>query len=177
MDSREKIRPGMRYSFVCRDPQGRVKWTLKRSNLIPDEGANFQINQFYLGNPWYLGLIVTGDPFSSVFDSGDTAAKITSAAPNPPTTNGWQAEANVAPVRQLLTFTNTSPPGGFYTALSASVIFTYSGSGFFGGGYVVSSAMGATGTLYSEMQGDGSAYAGGDTVTATVEFDLVPPPQ
>lgn len=177
---KEKAKPGLRYRFICRDPQGRMKWAYVIHNLIPDQGMNYHINQFYLGHSWYLGLIKSGAGGSGVsFDESDTAAKITTTFPaNPPTTNGWAEEINVAPGRQLLVFTNTTVPTGSGVALSAALVFTFSGSGHLGGGFVSTDPAqgGTSGILYSEAGGGANlAYAPGDTCTATVEFDLTRP--
>ena len=170
--------PGFNVKFVCRDSSGNVRWVFEKHNLVVDEGMNFHINQFYLGNPWYMGLIAAGSGGSDVdIELGDTAAKITKVfPPNPPATNGWSEEPNYSG-RQLLVFTNTTVPlSGTGTALSGSVIFTYAANSFFGGGFVIGSANN-TGPLYSAINGSGQMVHSGDTVTATYEFDLVGPPQ
>lgn len=175
---KQSLRRALTYTFICHDKTGKLKWIQHRKNIVVDEGMNYEIDQFYLGLPWYLGLIKTGTSGQMVFDTSDTAAKITSVfPPNPPTTNGWSEESAYGG-RQLLVFTNMTAPGDPGVALSAALIFTYTDISKFGGGFVVSSSAGATGVLYSEMAGTApEPVAAGDTVTATVEFDLLRPPE
>ena len=175
----DPLRHGLTYTFVCRDKAGKLKWIYRAHNLVVDEGMNYHINQFYLGFPWYLGLVASGAGGAHVvFDLGDTAAKITNVfPPNPPTTNGWSEDPNYSG-RQILHFANTTvPDSGEGIALSGALVFTYTGNSFFGGGFVIGSANNA-GPLYSEMvSAAATPVTAGDTITATVEFDLQSPPQ
>ena len=177
MIGRQKLQGSLTYTFVCRDKTGKLKWIQRKKNLVVDEGMNLQVNQFYLDQAWYLGLIF--DPGTGFdLEVTDSAAKITQVfPPNPPATNGWSEESKYSG-RQLLSFTNETTSGGEGTAISDPVVLTYTGSSIFGGGFVVSAPAGNSGTLYSEIAGTSpKPVNGGDTITATVEFDIQRPPE
>ncbi len=160
------------YDFVCRDKHGNIKWQERVDNLVPTAGLNDVLTKYLKGSSytatWYVGLI-DNSGFGAL-DAGDTAAKITAAAPNPPTTNDWAelSEYDEA-VRQTLTLGTAS--AGSINNSAAKAVFTINATKTVYGGFVISDSTkdGTSGVLFGEAAFSAPrAVVDDDTITVTV---------
>lgn len=176
------------WRFVVRGPDGQVKaQSIVTPNTNTLEGA-IDLSDYYLdtaaaANPqWFLGIAGNA---AMTPDIGDTAAKITMAAPNPPTTNDWSEIIDyVEAARQLVMWgpADTATPPNPFVALKSQIgmsVFTMNAGGTLEGGFLANaSGKGAvTGILYCVDSGAGSlAYNSGDTCEVTVATGFVEGP-
>lgn len=161
MDAGLSLAARNHWVVVCRDAQGRERWREAFWNLIPTEGLNYVLETAFRSGAaigtWRLGLI-SASPAPSL-QSTDTAAQIGGA-------NGWTELGT----RQTMTLAAAS--GGAIAAATAS--FAIGSSGSVRGAFMVSSASGASGTLYGEgLFAADQPVNSGDTVEVAVTLSLV----
>lgn len=171
---KDLLKPGFMYRFQHRR-NGVLLADVTVHNIVPAEGLNYLIDTFFIGSiDWYCGIIVNNGTLN--FNNADTAGKITTEAPNFPTTNAWQEEVNISGGNRLLLAFGTISGSG--NAIATPVVFTMTGSGLLGGGFIATSEpIGSTlGRLYSEVSQVSPVinYEPGDTITATVEMQFLP---
>ena len=156
------------YEAVCHDADGNELWRDKVYNLVTTQGKNEILNQALAGSAftaaWYMGLISSVS--YTAIAAADTAASHTgwleAGGTNAPTytgprkTTAWSAAAAGA------------------KALSAGLVFTFTGSGTVKGAFIQSASAldSTTGVLLSA-----GLFSGGDqpvvaTNTLTVTYTL-----
>ena len=121
---------------------------------------------------WFIGLL---GPGAVTWAAGDTAAKITTGTPSPPTTNHWQEITNYSGTRQPVIWADAMNDIALGPSIQGGVcIFPMTGPGIIQGGILISDATkgGTSGRLYavdSVATSIGSfAYGAGDTVEVQV---------
>jgi hypothetical protein len=140
-----------RFLAVCRDKDGRELWSEEFDNLITTVGKNFLLDQALAGSGYtaaeYMGLI-SSVSFTAVA-VGDTMTSH----------SGWlEAGSSNAP-----TYSGTrnscvwSAAAAGVKALSAGLVFTFTGSGTVQGAFIVGGS-GASATL---MNTGGTLYSAG----------------
>jgi len=160
------------YKFECRDKNGNLKWTEEIHNLVPTAGLNDVLTKYLKGSSytatWYVGLI-DNSGFGALAAT-DTAAKITAAAPNAPTTNDWAELSEYdESVRQTLTL-GTAASGSIDNTASKAV-FTINATKTVYGGFIISDSTkdGTSGVLFGEAAFSAArAVVDNDTITVTV---------
>ena len=160
------------YTFECRDAAGNLKWVEEVPNLVTTQGLNDLLTKYFKGSSytatWYVGL-VNNSGFGA-FAAGDTAAKITTSAPNAPTTNDWAETTSYdESVRQTLTLGSAS--SGSINNSSSKAVFTISATVTVKGGFVISDSTkgGTSGVLYGEAAfASARSVVDDDTITVTV---------
>ncbi len=127
-------------------------WKVVVKNLIPIEGLNDALTQYFKGSSytatWYVGLINNAN--FSALAAADTAAKITTSAPSGGT-NGWkEATAYSESVRQTLTLGTAA--AGIIGNEANLATFSINGTVSLIGGFLVSSSVkgGTAGKLFGE---------------------------
>lgn len=154
----------------CFGLNGQEKWSIKKHNRFTLEGLTDQTTQTYQGVTYtppifYVGL---GTNASGVLGGDNTAAKITTSAPSPPTTNNWAEITDYTPARAAITWDAPSIDliNEWAVITFSTVTFTMHSSGtldciFF----VTASGIGTTtGVLSGVMAEDGAGFADGYTV-------------
>ena len=164
MNNSSTVNWGFTYEIVCKDPEGNVKWTETRHNIVPTVALNHVIdvvlrNQTQVAT-WYVGL-TSGTP---TVDSANTMASHA----------GWtEVTAYSESVRQTLTLAAASSGSSSNTASKASYSIN-ADSTTIGGAFIASDSTksGTSGTLFSvaAFTGGDKAADNGDTleVTATI---------
>jgi hypothetical protein len=138
-----------RFAAICRSAEGEELWSEEFDNLITTVGKNFLLDTALAGSAYtalaYMGLI-SNSSFTAVA-AGDTMASHT----------GWlEANATNAPAYGATRPTTAwSAASAGVKALSAGLVFTFTGSGTVQGAFIVggsgatSSNTGTVGILYS----------------------------
>jgi hypothetical protein len=157
---------GTRHTFECFGADGTLKWREEVDNLVVTEGLNALITNTFKTIPgsvtWYVGLKLAGS-----VAAGDTMASHA----------GW-LEAGIA---NAPTYSEAARPTTAWSAasagakaLSAGLVFTFTGSGTVKGCFLntVATKDGTTGVLLSA-----GLFTGGDqpvvsTNTLTVSYSL-----
>lgn len=163
--------------FIIKDPRGNIKSRSKITpNLNTQEGAiNFLDTYYNLASgysaAWFVGLCVgTVNP-----DYTDTAAKITTGIPNPPTTNDWKEFTGYTGNRKSVIWGNVNDhvldPDLHYNYEVDNLVnlceFVTSGGGTLEGGFLTNEeTKGSTsGILYAIDNNAGSlTFNGGDSI-------------
>lgn len=154
------------YKFVCRDPNGNIKWVEEVENLVPTQGLNHIIDVVLRNQSqnaaWYVGLIDNAG-FSAIA-AGDTAAQIGGS-------NGWsESTAYDEAVRQTLTL-DAAAAGESDNEGNEAVFTCSTNSTVIKGAFVVSSSTkgGTAGTLFGAAAfGTTKSLDDNDTLTVTV---------
>jgi hypothetical protein len=138
-----------RFSAVCRDADGVELWRDDFPNLLTTLGKNFLLDTTLAGSSYtvvgpYMGLI-SSTSFSAVA-AGDTMASHA----------GWlEAGTTNAPTYSARIICAWSAASGGVKALSAGLVFTFTGSGTVQGAFIVTGSgavttnLNTSGTLYS----------------------------
>ena len=162
------------YHAVCRDSAGNIKWVEDFDNLVTTAGKNFALDTYLAGSSYtvtgpYMGLI------SSVSWSAVAAGDTMSSH------SGWLEGGNAhAPTyssnRKTCAWSSASSGS---KALSASLTFSFTGSGTIEGAFIVlgSGAVNTiddtNGTLYSAGTFSvAKAVANGDTLSVSYTASL-----
>lgn len=129
------------------------EWVEDIGNLTTVEGRTNALQQYFKGSgyyaAWYVGLI-SNENFGAL-DAGDTAAKITTGTPNPPTTNNWKEATEYSEAtRPAITFANAA--NASITSSATPSTFTINASVTLYGGFVISNNTkgGTAGLIYGE---------------------------
>lgn len=156
-----------RYIWTHRNKSGKILSRVEVHNLITSEGFAFAIDQYFLTlTPytamWYFGLMTDTGIFGD-----DTAARITTGVPNPPTTNGWQEYINYSEATRPQT---TFGVAASQEILGTNMVFTFTETvTIFGGFFVTDPTKGGTdGIIFSEELYNlptGLLVNSGDTIT------------
>lgn len=147
----DQVKIAGRFTAICRDADGNELWTEEFDNLLTTVGKNFLLDQALAGSSYtaaeYMGLI-SSVSYSTVA-AADTMAShagwLEAGSTNIPTYSGtrntcvWSAAA--AGVK----------------ALSAGLVFTFTGSGTVQGAFIV----GGTGAVNTLMSTAGTLYSAG----------------
>ena len=168
----QKLNLGAKYRFVCRNPDGDIKWIHEEHNLIPNEGLDHALDVLLSGGTqitsWFVGLI-DNTSFTEVA-ADDTAAKI-ALTKNHPTTNDWQELDDYSQATRPA-FTDGGVSGQSLDNSASPAAFSINATVTVNGAFLVSSSTkgGATGTLFScaSFTGGNKAAANGDTLNVTV---------
>jgi hypothetical protein len=156
------------YDAVCRDADGNVLWEDKAYNLVTTQGKNNLLDNGLAASAftaaWYMGLVSSAS--FSAYSAADTAAShagwLEAGAANAPTYSGarkttaWSAAAAGA------------------KALSAGLVFTFTGSGTVKGCFLQSASAvdSTTGVLLSVGNFTGGDQPVVSTNTLTVTYTL-----
>ena len=121
-----------RFSFVCFDRFGRLRWREEFNNLVLNQGKNLMLDTFFSGAAYtttgpYLGLI------SSVGFTGIVAGDTALSHPGWVEAGGAHAPTYTGP-RPTMLF---SAAASGAKALSAFLTFAITGTGTIKGGFVV----------------------------------------
>ena len=167
------------YVVECWDKFGNLRWRDIVKNLIPTEGANDLLDKYLAGNTytaaWYMGLVDAANFGNGTggagFDNSDTAAKITTGAPNYPTTNDWAEWTSYSEAtRPSITWDAASNRAKSNNTTPAS--FSITANGTIKGLFIISDSTkgGTTGILFGEgtLTGGDRQVQNGDTVNAKV---------
>lgn len=160
------------YRFECHDKDGKLKWVEEVNNLVTTEGLNDLLTKYFKGSgytaAWFVGLV--DDASFTAFHAAETAAKITTGAPNYPTTNDWkELTAYSESVRQTLTLGTAS--AGSIDNTASKAVFTINATKTVNGAFVDSSSTkgGTGGVLYGEASfSSPRAVVSADTITVSV---------
>jgi hypothetical protein len=148
------------FSFVCRDKDGKIKWTDTAKNLVTNAGMQHMLDTEFSGGTaittWYLGLADN----TPTFAAGDTLASHGGWTEFDEYTGDRKAWVEV---RSGQTLTNS--------ASVASFAITGAGGGV-GGAFLAGAATGTASTLMSgaALSGGNRTVANGDTVELTYQF-------
>lgn len=161
-DSSESAELHGRYVATLRDRTGRVKWTVAINNVVTTVGKNLALDTFLAGSSY----TVTG-PYMGLISSVSYSA--TSAADTMASHAGWtEAGITNAPTYTTRKTAAWSSASAGSKALSASLTFTFTGSGtvkgcflVFGSG-AVATVDNTSGTLYSV-----GVFSGGDRIVSS----------
>lgn len=152
--------PRFRYSFVCRDKNGAVKWSETFDNLVTTPGKNFLLDTVFAGvgytASWFMGL-VTATGFST-FAASDT---LTSHA-------GWSESTNYSNANRV-TLAFSAASGGSKST-SSGAVFNVNASDTIEGAFIATNNTkgGTTGTLYSAGAfSSARSVSSGDTLTVS----------
>lgn len=152
--------PRFRYSFVCRDKSGAVKWSETFDNLVTTPGKNFLLDTVFAGvgytASWFMGL-VTATGFTA-FAASDT---MTSHA-------GWSESTNYSNANRVSLAFSAASGGSKSTA--AGAVFNVNASDTIEGAFIATNNTkgGTTGTLYSAGAfSSARSVSGGDTLTVS----------
>lgn len=160
MEAKSKVRLGGVFSLVCRDKDGRIKWTDKAPNLVTNEGLQHILDTEFTGGTavttWYVGLT----------DNSPTPAAADTLASH----TGWTEFDEYTGDRKEWVETRSSQQLS-NSASVASFAITGAGGGV-GGAFLCSAASGTSGTLMSvaALSGGNRAVAADDTVELTYTF-------
>jgi hypothetical protein len=147
----DELRVSGRFTAVCRDADGTELWREEFDNLLTTLGKNFLLDQALAGSSYtaaeFMGLI-SSVSYSTVA-AADTMASHT----------GWlEAGSTNAP-----TYSGTrdacvwSAASAGVKALSAGLVFTFTGAGTVQGAFIV----GGTGAVSTLMSTAGTLYSAG----------------
>ena len=160
-----------KFSVVCHDKDGNIKWEEVIDNLVVNVGLQDMNSKYFTGSSytaaWYLGLY--GAAASNNPAAGDTMSSHA----------GWtEVTAYSQSTRPACTFgvPTTANPSVATNSASAAT-FSINGSTTVGGAFLTSNNTkgGTTGTLFSaaDFQSPGDrSVVNGDTLTVTYTFSL-----
>lgn len=163
-----------RFTAVCRDKDGNIKWTDEFDNLVTTLGKNLLLDTTLAGSGYtvvgpYMGLI---SPVSySAVAAADTMASHA----------GWtEAGGTNAPTYTTRKTIAWSAASGGVKASSSIPAFTFTGAGTVKGAFIVTGSGATTtvdntaGTLYSAglFSGGDKTVAASDTLTVTYSGTL-----
>ena len=173
---RNRVKGDVGFSTIwrveCRGPDGKLLWVEEVPNIVVDEGLTDILQQYFNGSAytaaWYMGLIDATNYGAVAAD--DTAAKITTTLPNPPTTNNWQ---------ELTSYNETARPAiQWGTAANNSIdnsanaaVFTMSAAVTVKGVFSITDSTkgGTAGKIYSEaLFSSNYSVPSGSTLTVTL---------
>lgn len=176
----------MMWRFTLRDRFGKLKAQTRSQNLDTYEGALQAIDLYFRGGvyapytaTWYIGLCTS----AMTKAKDDTAARITTSAPSPPTTNNWtESEDYVESNRQLVVFGSVTLDGDNAVCdnIGSPCTFTMNTTGTLIGGFVVSDQTrgGTSGILSSVNSSAGSlAFATSDILSIEITPGIGAPPE
>ena len=158
-----------RYTLVCTDADGHVKWTHEEDNLVVNVGLQDMNNKYFTGSSysatWYLGLI--------------TGPGVTTSATDTMSSHGFTEFTGYSQsTRVTCSFGSaTSANPSVISNSSSPAAFSITSTGTIGGAFLTSNntKSGTTGILFSEKAfsspGDRSVV-NGDTLTVTYTFSL-----
>jgi len=165
---------GFTYDCEIRDKKGKVLWREKCENILPYEGWDIIFtagiasansgNSTVATTASYLGLINNAN-FGSL-QLTDTATKITTSTPNPPTTNSWAEFTGYSNATRLGILQWTNSALGTFSASTitagAAISFTINASGSIFGVFATWSSTkgGTTSQIFSE-----AGFSSAQTVT------------
>lgn len=150
------------------------EWTEVIENLTTTEGRTEMLDKYFKGSSytaaWYMGLI-SNTAIGSIA-VGNTAAKITTSTPNPPTTNDWAESTGYSQsTRPAITF-GTAAAAALSSSGAPSTFSINATVALYGAFIVTNSTKGGTsGKIYGEGA-FGSVISVGSGVTVTVYVDL-----
>lgn len=158
----ETANAGGRFTFVCRDADGNVLWSETVPNTVTTAGKNYALDTYLAGS----GFTVVG-PFMGLISSVSYSA--IAAADTMASHAGWtEAGITNAPTysggRKTCAWSAASAGS---KALSAGLVFTFTGAGTVKGAFIalstgaVSTVDSTAGTLYSA-----ALFSGGDQIVA-----------
>lgn len=166
--SKEDLMLAGRFSAVCRDAAGNVLWTDDFDNTVVTTGKNYLLDNGMAGSSYtaafYMGLVSLAS--YSAIAAGDTAASH----------SGWleAGNANAPTYSGNRKTTAWSAASAGSKALSAGLVFTFTGSGTVKGCFLstIATVDSTSGTLFSA-----GLFTGGDqpvvsTNTLTVTYTL-----
>lgn len=151
------------FTAICRDADGNIKWEDKFPNVVCTVGKNVALDAFLAGSAY----TVTG-PFMGLISSASFSA--VSAADTMASHAGWlEAGGANAPTYSGTRKTPVwSAASAGAKALSAGLVFTFTGTGIVKGGFLtfgsgaVNTIDNTSGTLYSA-----GLFSGGDRIVQT----------
>ena len=156
------------YEAVCHDKDGNELWRDKVYNLVTTQGKNDILDKYLAGSAYtaalYMGLVSSAS--FSAYSAADTAAShagwLEAGATNAPTYSGARKT------------TAWSAASGGAKALSAGLVFTFTGSGTVKGCFIqtASAVDSTTGVLLSAGNFTGGDQPVVSTNTLTVTYTL-----
>jgi hypothetical protein len=158
-----------RYIAECRDRHGNLKWTDEFDNLVTTAGKNLALDTILAGSAYtvtgpYMGLI-SSTSYSAIA-AGDTMSSHA----------GWLEAGNAhaptygTPTAGTRATCAWSASSAGSKALSAGLVFTFTGSGTVKGCFIVLGASAVatvdntSGTLYSA-----GLFSGGDKIVSSID--------
>jgi hypothetical protein len=169
----DALRGSGRFSAICRDADHRLLWEIEFDNLLTTLGKNFLLDQALAGSSYtateYMGLI-SSTSFTAVA-AGDTTAShagwLEAGSANAPTYSG---------TRDTCAWSAASAG---VKALSAGLVFTFTGSGTVQGAFIVAGSGASpaidntSGTLYAAgTLGTAQPVISGNTLTLSYSTTL-----
>lgn len=145
-----------RWSIVCRDPQGNIKWTEEYDNLVTNAGLDHALDTELSGGTqvtsWFVGL-TDGTPTAAAGDTSASHAGWTEVTGYDEATREAWVDGGVA----SQSVSNSASPAQFTIT---------SGSTTVGGAFLISVSTkgGSTGVLYAV-----GAFTGGDKVLGAAD--------
>lgn len=159
-----------RYTAECRDKDGNLKWADEFDNLVTTAGKNLALDTILAGSAY----TVTG-PFMGLISS--TSYSAIAAGDTMSSHAGWLEAGNANTpaytTRKTCVFSAASAGS---KALSAGLVFTFTGSGTVKGCFIVLGASASatvdntSGTLYSAGLFSGGDKTVGSSDTLTVSY-------
>jgi hypothetical protein len=167
----EKMLASGRFSVLCYDKDGNLKWEENNHNLVVNTGIQYMAGTALTSvtqiTTWYIGL-VTGPGSGTTFAAGDTML----------THAGWTEFTGYSQAtRVTATFATATTANPSVVTNSASVaVFSINAGGTVAGAFLTSNntKSGTTGTLFSasDFTGGDRTVVNGDALNVTYTFSL-----